>query len=235
MLKSFIEKIEDMSLATAEKDGRLLVSKPLHAVRDAEPAPLKAHTLWAVYEYAEMFSEVDAELFVHVEDYKTAHVRGMLYGPEKQRDCFLTAEAYEVRHRFGEHLPLEDFIVYLQSCFVQDENTAKILKVVGNTVEESGTEYADDGVTQRVTARSGIARREVVDLPNPVTLRPYRTFPEVEQPESRFTLRILSGKENEKPKCALFEADGGAWKSAAVANIKRWFDDNNMTAAKVLG
>ena len=237
MLKSFVEKICDLSICTAEKGGRLLTSKPLNAVRESEPAPLKARTLAAVLEYAERFAKEDMEsgedVFVHVEDYKTVHVRGVLYGVEKQRDCFLTAEAYEVSHKFGANLTLEDFIVYLQSAFVQDENTAKILRVVGNIVEDNATEYADDGVTQRVTARSGIARREIVDLPNPVTLRPYRTFPDAEQPEGLFVLRI-NKSEGGKPTCMLVEADGGAWKSKAIENIKRWFDDNSLSVG-ILG
>lgn len=235
MLKSFVEKIESLAFQTVEIGGRKLTTRQMYPVKYSEPAPLKAHTLSAVLEYVKHFVPAEGnDVFVHVEDYKTVHVRGYLYGTENQRDTLLTAQAYEVVHKFNANLTLEDFIVYLQSCFVQDENTAKILKVVGNIVEEGSTEYADDGVTQRVTARSGIARREVVDLPNPVTLRPYRTFPDVEQPEGLFVLRIHP-HQGGKPTCVLTEADGGAWKNCAVAAIKGWFVGQNLTAAKVLG
>ena len=49
---------------------------------------------------------------------------------------------------------------------------------------------------------------------NPAPLRPLRTFPEVEQPVSPFVVRFKEGK-----KAALFNADGGAWKVAAVKSI----------------
>lgn len=48
---------------------------------------------------------------------------------------------------------------------------------------------------------------------------PYRTFTEVAQPMSNFIFRV---KDNDRygVTCALFEADGGAWKNEAKANIK---------------
>ena len=60
-------------------------------------------------------------------------------------------------------------------------------------------------------------------VPNPVILRPYRTFPEVEQPASSFIFRM---KENDGVCCALFEADGGAWKNEAMRNIKEYLKEN---------
>ena len=48
--------------------------------------------------------------------------------------------------------------------------------------------YGDDGVSQKATITKGIAGKEDVIVPNPVTLRPYRTFLEVEQPEKQVYL-----------------------------------------------
>ena len=77
----------------------------------------------------------------------------------------------------------------------------------------------DDGVTQAVTVKKGIAAVENVTLPNPVTLRPYRTFTEVEQPASQFVFRAAEG-----PEFMLVEADGGAWKHEAMQNIKKFME-----------
>ena len=61
---------------------------------------------------------------------------------------------------------------------------------------------ADDGVGQTVTAKSGVTRTTKVDVKNPWMLAPFRTFPEVAQPESPFILRM-----DKDSQCALFEGD----------------------------
>lgn len=62
-------------------------------------------------------------------------------------------------------------------------------------------------------------------------LRPYRTFREVEQPASRFVLRLQSGQGDGMPKAALFEADGGAWRLTAIEAIARWLRTAQMPDA----
>ena len=52
-----------------------------------------------------------------------------------------------------------------------------------------------------------------------VNMQPFRTFLEVEQPESVFLLR-LDGNGN----VGLFEADGGVWKLEATRNISAYFE-----------
>ena len=83
--------------------------------------------------------------------------------------------------------------------------------------DESIAQYGDDGVTQKATIKTGITSVGDAVVPNPVNLRPFRTFIEVEQPESAFVFRMKQGNGVE---CAIFEADGGAWKNAAMKSIK---------------
>jgi hypothetical protein len=59
-----------------------------------------------------------------------------------------------------------------------------------------------------------------VKVPNPVVLAPFRTFPEIKQPESKFIFRMQSG-----PRAALYEADGGAWRNEAMSGIKEYLQD----------
>ena len=73
---------------------------------------------------------------------------------------------------------------------------------------------------------SGIARVEDVPVPNPVELMPYRTFREVTQPTSTFILRLKPGRDGALPTCALFEADGGAWKLRAIQSIAAYLTEN---------
>lgn len=58
---------------------------------------------------------------------------------------------------------------------------------------------------------------EEIIVPNPVILRPCRTFTEIEQPYSPFILRVADG-----PKAALFCADSGAWKLEDIKKIKEY-------------
>ncbi len=141
---------------------------------------------------------------------------------------------------FGRFHDTENFNIALQSKFmvipqetgelVQMNDCAKatvpddrglLLMMVGNLKEEAVKNIGDDGVSQSVTIRSGIASVADVPVPNPVTLKPYRTFLEVDQPESKFVFRMRNGGE-----CALFEADGGAWKMEARRNIKEYLASN---------
>ena len=83
------------------------------------------------------------------------------------------------------------------------------------------SQYSDDGISQKATIKTGIASKGDALVPNPVKLRPYRTFHEVQQPMSEFIFRM---KSDDSVKCALFEADGGAWENVAMRNIKDYLE-----------
>lgn len=227
MLKEFVEKIQSLAFTKVEIDGRTLTTSKLYEVLDPMPEPLDLHTLQGLVDMQKRaeIQSLDSKCFIHVQSYDRAKLVGEICGKEMQRRVYADSKAYPYDHNLSNNLPLDEFLIYIQSSFVQDETTAKILRVLGNLVQGSETEFADDGMTQRVTARSGVTRREVVDLPNPVELRPFRTFPEIEQPLSKFVLRIKGGNDGEQPWCMLAEADGGGWKDECVANIKQFFVD----------
>lgn len=79
----------------------------------------------------------------------------------------------------------------------------------------------DNGVTQTVEARQGVALNAMVEIKPRVMLRPFRTFLEVEQPESEFLLRV-----DPDEGIGFFEADGGIWKLEAKKNIADYFLKN---------
>lgn len=236
MLKAFVEKIQDCAFTSFEREGRLFTTKQVFPLNTATPEPLVVHTLDGMIEYfsnfvnREEWREEDTIYFAHVADYHEVSLVSTLYGTEKQRDRLLIAKTNGIRHRFGEPLDLESFIIWVQSCFIQDENTALVLRTVGNIEQGSMASYEDDGVTQRVVARTGVARRGFIDVPNPILLRPYRTFLEIEQPASQFVLRITPGQEGKEPRCALHEADGGAWKDEAVESIREYLSKAGIPA-----
>lgn len=78
--------------------------------------------------------------------------------------------------------------------------------------------------TQKATVKTGVASKADAVIPSPVRLKPYRTFTEVDQPESDFVFRMKEDK-YDGVQCALFEADGGAWKLHAMESIQEYLEE----------
>lgn len=125
---------------------------------------------------------------------------------------------------FGRFMEPEAFVISLNSLFVENSALKSILALTSSLTAESVNVSEDDGISQTATTRQGIALKSTKKIDPKVDLCPYRTFREVEQPSSTFLFR-LRGREGQAPECALFEADGGAWKLEAVKNISEFLKD----------
>lgn len=176
-------------------------------------AALHIHTLTGLVDYIKT-KERKEELYVHVVSESKVRLVGTL-DIEGEREELAIATAKVPSIDFGYFMNTEQLIIMLQSSFVANEDRSVLLKVVGNTREENVREASDDGVSQKVAIRNGVASTVEVKVPNPVTLAPYRTFLEVAQPESDFIFRMQEG-----PKGGLFEADGGMWRNEAILAIR---------------
>ena len=235
MLEKAINKILSLGGTKSEEiAGRLYSNGPqgIIAIKPPKAETLKINTLTGIMDfYADSSAELD--MIAHIIDHTTVDLLERGFTDEwLTRSTYLTAVHESPVFAFGRNMDVENFIINLQAMFVQDENTAAILKIVGNIKEEVVTQHTDDGVTQAVTAKVGIARVEAVAVPNPVILRPYRTFMEVEQPASTFVLRMTGGR-GQQPSCALYEADGRMWQLEAIKNIKAWLSEK-ITGIKII-
>lgn len=114
----------------------------------------------------------------------------------------------------------ESFIIQMQSMFLDTPDKAIVMQVAGNVEDKTVANYGDDGVSQKATIKTGLANVEDVIVPNPVRLKPFRTFHEVGQQEIEFVFRMKNGAGGVS--LALFEADGGAWKFRAVHEIAEY-------------
>lgn len=212
-----------------EVRGAQFVTRPVFdPPREPLPAPVKLNTLTGIVDYVNSGPDAvtvdDNGLMIHVVNERQVDVVSGLFGRADQRRFYASTTADAVLSksdfRFGEFYDCESFVIKLLSLFEDFDGRSAVLKIVGNIKEENVRQASDDGVTQTVTARSGIARVEEVPVPNPVYLAPYRTFREVTQPLSPFVLRMKQGREGGLPTVALFEADGGKWKLDAIAFIR---------------
>lgn len=219
MIKDALKYIVGLGKAAIhEENGQKYSDKDLQLLREPIAAPFELNTLSGLVDYLKSEFDGDDKVILHVYSPTKVTVESML-NSNKKRDYLVSAEALIPDFRFNNFYDTETFNIKLQSCFVENDDRNIMLKVVGNIQEDNVKNVSDDGVSQAVVAKIGVASLGNVEVPNPVSLAPYRTFVEVEQPTSDFIFRMQNG-----PQCALFEADGGAWKLEAIDNIKRFLE-----------
>lgn len=193
--------------------------------------PLIIKTLTGLVDYIKSNLErKEANLLLHIEKPDEVSLMGLL-AEDGSREYLASAQAIVPRFNFDYYLDIEEFNVALQSVFAPTADRDILLKVVGNLKEDNVKTTGDDGVSQAVTIKTGVATAADVKVPNPVTLAPYRTFIEVKQPESKFIFRMKDG-----PRGAIFEADGGAWRNQAILNIKTFLEEqltNEIASGKI--
>lgn len=224
MIKEALEYILGLSKEDVINiDGRNYSRGQLTAVKEPQPEKLEVRNLASVTEYIKCnIDKLPFPVIVHVVEPDIVSILSSLYAPFAQRTCYIRAEADVPEFRFGQFIDQENFIIAIQSKFLPSDNTRSILSLVGNLRDGVVKTFGDDGISQTVEAKAGIAKVENVVVPNPVSLKPFRTFVEVDQPESLFIFRMRSGRE--LPEMALFEADGGAWKLEAMLNVRNYFE-----------
>lgn len=228
MTRDFIDKIQE-SAAPNQIDyfGRLFVDKHMTALPRGPVAkePLRTESLSSVVDYiihnTDHAALGSSRFIVHVEGPWAVTLYKEM-DEDKHRDCLVQAGANVSGFPYGRFMDVESFIINLQSNFVQDANTAALLAFIASVKTDTGVEQTDDGISQKVTARSGVSLVTSAKVPNPINLQPYRTFSEVAQPESAFVFRV-KGDERNGVTMALFEADGSAWKHTAVVGISEYF------------
>lgn len=207
--KKIIENNGEFYKVDGDGDVSLIVPKNL-----ADSA-VELNTLDGFIEFIKTINErKDQAIYVHI---KSAN----------KVVAFTHLDAYGRREYLAETkailpaIPMDDFIdaekanIIFQSQFKQTKDRDLILKVIGNLKEEKVHQANDDGVSQAVSVKTGVASVSNVKVPNPVKLAPYRTFAEVEQPVSEFIFRLQDGMQ-----CAIFEADNKAWQLEAIKNIQ---------------
>ena len=188
-------------------------------------SPLTASSLSSLLDYINGNSdELRESMIIHVEGATTVSLLSGLT-EERKRESLFYVRTNPNGFEFDHYYDQERFIINMQTAFEQTKEVALITTVAGNVENKTVANYGDNGTNQSVTISRGVAGKEAVEVPNPVVLQPFRTFLEVEQPESKFVFRIGEDSDG-KPLFKLVEADGGLWKYDAVRAIKDYIKDN---------
>lgn len=198
------------------------------SIPDDEPVakPYVFFTLGGIIDYIKanteglIPAETDTPLILQVVNHALVRLMSKPSEHHKERHCIAMCESHVPDIAFERYMNTEDFNTQLLSKFIDTPARAELFKVLKSLTKEQSCNTTDDGVSQVITVKNGVSLAQNVTFQNPVPLRPMRTFTEVEQPESNFTLRV-----DENANCALHEADGGAWQNEAVASIRDYLRD----------
>jgi len=227
----------EMLPSPAELDERAAYERQRQALRDAcekipEPDCLETASLVGVVDFLKQHKPESFHVppaMIHVRGYNKVIVcSDVLKSGQRIEFCKAVIPSVEQSYfKYGEYYDQELMTISLQSLFVSTPTVEALLKIIGNVRDTASADSTDDGISQSVAVKSGIASIAEVKLPNPVTLRPFRTFLEIEQPESIFILRMRREKAG-VPGFAFFVADGGLWKLTAIQSIKKYFAEQEL-------
>lgn len=223
MLKAFVEKIAEMAAPkTIEYEGKLYSNKDMKLVdiQKNRPSSIDVNGLDSVCKLVRNEVEhVGLKVFVQVEDYRTVKVFTTL-DSDNERHYLYRCHADTPAVTMGRFMSYENAVIEIRSLYIPNDDTKYLLSLLSSISNESRVTSSDNGVTQKVEAKSGIALNQMVEVKPRVSLKPFRTFIEVEQPESEFLLRI-----DQSGCIGMFPADGGVWKLEATRNVAAYFEN----------
>ena len=230
MIKEAIDKILELAkIETFAKGDQSYAKQKLVEITPpgfVSPEVLTLNTLSGMVDYLQSLDEeMQQKVFLQVNDFNSVSLLGLLQ-PENSNKRFTYARSQLAVSQFNFSQPtqpawydLENFVIALQSQFVQTNKIDELISHLSHLANETVVDVKDDSFSQSYQIKTGITTKSQVVVTNPITLRPHRTFSEIEQPASTCIFRL---KSKGGMQCALFISDGGAWKLDAINNIKNW-------------
>jgi len=226
----FVEALKELSEritepGTIEIEGRSFSPVVLHEVKPTEYRfpTINLFSLDSLIDYVtDNVDEQKLESCQVVVSHAEALLVSQPSGAQRQRDVLVKVVANQ-HFRCGEYMGLEEFRVHLLTSYEQSEGRDLILKFISNISDENIRQSQDDGVSQNVNVRVGIASVGDAKVPSPVELRPFRTWAEITQPESDFIFRLRKapGAKASGIEAALFEIASN-WQRVAALGAQEY-------------
>lgn len=217
-LAQYIVSIAQEAPKTIEVGGRTFMVHrgDVREIKEGRISPLHTNTLTSIIDYIKMPGGPD-EWVIHVERHDKVVLTTHATGIDNERDVFVIAEIKAPGFPCDEFHDAEKFMVMAMSRLFDTPDKKRLLDFIGDIQDVEEQRVKDNGTSQTITARSGIATVADKGVPNPMELAPFRSFPDVAQTISPFILRVRKGQQC--PQVGIFEADGGAWKSDTIREI----------------
>jgi hypothetical protein len=215
---------------TFARDGRGSFQRVLY---EPEAETITIHTLTGLVDFVR--ANVDKLDFKKhlaiVESPIEVNLFSALAGESRKRDEIVQTIVDDKMqtYAFGRYQSIEEFIISLTSLFEDSPDLERVIKFVSRVTGGGSFTLSDDGVSQVVEARKNISGAITGNetAPKIVNLKPFRTFRDIDQPESSFLLRLKLIDEEEKVVGAcLYEADGGRWRNTAIKGIQEFLEKN---------
>lgn len=220
MLKELAQYIVGMSKPElVDINGKIFSDRGLKRYDYQAPAPLHFKSIEGLLEYIEADCDSTYEgSFLHIVDYDRIEFLSPL-NDENEREVYAICEPDKISLSFNKFIDRESFNIMLQAGFMITEDLGTILSYIGSMSDNAVRTVGDNGVTQEITIKQSTKGLIDVALPNPVRLKPFRTFTEIDPVECNFVFRLKEGG-----LCALFEADGGYWKIDTMKELQRYIE-----------
>jgi hypothetical protein len=204
-----------------EIGGYTYTDKSVGVVNTPSIRTVEVHTLSSLVDLIRVELGIcDSPLIVHIDGPDHITVRSGICEEDRSREIPYIAAADLPNIYYDTYIDVETAIIQLKSKFSPTPDRDSLIALIGNITEEQVQSTSDNGISQTVTGRTGINLKQAKPVPTVVSLAPYRTFLEVEQPASDFLVRLKDG-----PRVALFEADGGAWKIDAAKRVFEYLEE----------
>ncbi len=208
----------DEALAYTDKDVRL--------IKGPEYPTIQATTLMALKQFIDADYMAGDDSLIHVASPEVVKFIGGSR-PDGGRNVFCKVILdLGIEPQLGKFIDLQAFIIHLQTAFVPTETTANLLDLLSSIVVDENGHFEDKGFYQNITVKSGITTVENKQITPRVQLKPFRTFIEIDQPESTFLFRMRASNESKNIACAVFNCDGNAWRPVAMKGIADWIKSN---------
>lgn len=163
---------------------------------------------------------VESPLYITIPDHLTVCCFGQPKPDARyHRQVYYEAKATDVPGWDAKvTLPFEEMQIALRTRFQETKDTPYVQKLLSEISTGAKITFNDNGVATTIVTKKGIDLQANETIRPIVSLRPYRTFQEVDQPESVFLIRI-----NERG-ISTIEADGGMWKLKARETVKAFLE-----------
>ena len=229
MLKAAIEKIQEMTKPMIQNvEGRIFAVSP-NAVQELRPTldfphELVLNSLDSLVKLVktEALPRYGGPLYLTVPDCELVDCFAQPGDASDRytRLTYYTAHATDVPGwEARTQLSFEEAMIALRTRFQPTPDTEYALKLLSEITTGAKITFNDNGVATSVVTKKGIDLQSNQAIRPIITLKPYRTFQEVEQPASQFLIRVSDRG------ISFIEADGGMWKLTARETIKAYLEE----------